>query len=310
MVPMLLINIFLKNSMVKVYLMTSLKTIRQYLALTASALVLFSSILVFNFIQCLLFVTVNLFSQGFFQKLNRIMADYWWSLCVYIMVYGGKIKVDIVGDELDSSENAFLVSNHQAMTDITALFFVAKKYQRLGDLKWFVKDPIKYFPGIGWGLLFLNNIFLKRSWSKDSVTIKKTFQKIKRLKIPFWLISFVEGTRLTPKKRDESNAGCLKNGHKPFKNVQPPRTKGFIVTYFELKEELGAIYDVTIAYPEFHPNFPSLKQLFLGEVKHITLKVDRFPIATLPSTEPALEKWLFERYYVKDAWLEDYYAKH
>lgn len=45
----------------------------------------------------------------------------------------------------------------------------------LGDMKWMVKDIIKYVPGVGWGMLFLDCIFVKRDWTTDKESIRKTF---------------------------------------------------------------------------------------------------------------------------------------
>ena len=73
----------------------------------------------------------------------------------------------ISGDELPQTENAVVIANHQSMTDVQALFLLARKAGRLGDLKWFVKNSLKYVPGIGWGMVFLDCLFVKRDWTAD-----------------------------------------------------------------------------------------------------------------------------------------------
>ena len=61
------------------------------------------------------------------------------------------------------------------MADITFLMDFAYRKGRLGDMKWMVKDIIKYVPGVGWGMLFLDCIFVKRDWTTDKESIRKTF---------------------------------------------------------------------------------------------------------------------------------------
>ena len=46
---------------------------------------------------------------------------------------------------------------------------------------------------------------------------------------PFWIGIYPEGTRLTPKKKAESDEFALKKGLPPLKNCMHPRTKGFVL---------------------------------------------------------------------------------
>ena len=83
--------------------------------------------------------------------------------------YGG--SAGETGDEVPDRENVILVSNHQEMVDIPVLFSFAYAKRRLGDMKFFAKDIIKYVPGFGWGLLFLDCLFVKRNWTSDKEKI-------------------------------------------------------------------------------------------------------------------------------------------
>jgi lysophosphatidic acid acyltransferase/lysophosphatidylinositol acyltransferase len=66
--------------------------------------------------------------------------------------------------------------------------------------KYFAKDSLKWLPAFGWGMWMLGFIFIKRSWTDDKDTIEQTFSRIRDLKIPVWLVSFLEGTRIRPHK--------------------------------------------------------------------------------------------------------------
>ena len=54
--------------------------------------------------------------------------------------------------------------------------------------------------GFGWGSWLMNNIMIKRNWASDKKTITEAFRSIREHKLPTWLISYPEGTRLSPTK--------------------------------------------------------------------------------------------------------------
>ena len=124
----------------------------------------FSTLLLCNLLQMLSSIFL-LFSRRVVRTLNRWIAGSWWWLCDWLAERWG-ISIEISGDDLPERENVMVIANHQAMTDINVLFRPARRLKRIGDLKWFVKDIIKYVPGIGWGMIFLDCIFLKRDWKR------------------------------------------------------------------------------------------------------------------------------------------------
>ncbi len=269
-----------------------------------SASTLLSSLVFINVLQMLsiLFVPV---SRTAVRHFNRALADFWWGWCVVWSQKWGT-NVHFHGDELPMKESVLVVCNHQEMSDIIALFFLAKAKGRLGDLKFYVKDIIKYFPGVGWGMLFLDCIFLKRNWTADRDKIDRTFSKINKYKIPLWLVSFVEGTRVTLPKLKRSQEFAEKQGIQPNKHVLIPRTKGFVATVKGLRGHVDAVYDVTIAYVD---GVPSLWQWSKGYVTDVHIHVRRFPIDEIPEADDDVSDWLIERFAVKDKLLDDYYKK-
>lgn len=46
-------------------------------------------------------------------------------------------------------------------------------------------------------------IFMRRNWADDKSHIEETFERIKTMRIPVWLVSFLEGTRIRPHKLKE-----------------------------------------------------------------------------------------------------------
>ena len=43
-------------------------------------------------------------------------------------------------------------------------------------------------------------IFLKRDWTSDKNKIEDIFRALKTTRIPVWIVSYLEGTRITKKK--------------------------------------------------------------------------------------------------------------
>jgi 1-acyl-sn-glycerol-3-phosphate acyltransferase len=205
------------------------------------------------------------------------------------------------GDEVPTRENALLICNHQQMPDILFLFSLAIRKGRLGDTKWFLKSELRWVPGIGWGLHFLDALFVKRDWNLDRDMIDRTFEKFIRLRIPIWLISFVEGTRITPEKLHRSQEFQRTLGVTPFRHVLYPRTKGFVASVQGLRAHLDAVYDVTLAY---QGGIPRLSDVFLGRVQSFHLHLKRYSMTTLPEAEAELSAWLVDRFREKDALLE------
>jgi 1-acyl-sn-glycerol-3-phosphate acyltransferase len=245
------------------------------------------------------------FSRKGFRRFNRWAANTWWGWCVSLAKIFHGTRVKMTGDQVPANENAIVIANHQQMPDITYLMFFAKEKHSLGDLKWMVKDVIKYVPGVGWGMVFLDCIFVKRDWAKDQASVERVFSKFIDENIPLWLVSFVEGTRFTPAKREKGRKYAEKKGMSLPRNVLMPRTKGFTASVQGLREHLDAVYDVTIGYED---GVPTLWQYTRGLSRIAHLHVRRYPIKELPESSEELADWLFQCYAEKDELLENFYA--
>jgi 1-acyl-sn-glycerol-3-phosphate acyltransferase len=269
-----------------------------------AAVFYFSSVLVCNALQMLSLVVIP-FSRKAFRSINRTIADTWWGWCVIgaERIFG--VQPVFSGDDVPSGENALIFANHQQMPDILVIMMLAYRKKRLGDMKWFVKDPIKYVPGIGWGMQFLDCIFVKRDWLADKAKILSTFKLFFSAKIPIWLITFVEGTRITPAKLEKSQTYCKRKGMAHLKNVMYPRTRGFTAALEGLEGHIDAVYDVTIGYDG---GVPTMAQIYRGLVKKVYIDVRRFPVSALPQTEASRAAWLQERFVRKDEALEHLFA--
>ena len=264
----------------------------------------FATLLPFNLAQ-LLSLAVLPFSRRAFRAINRWAAGTWWGWCVTGAELAYGVRVIFTGDDAPMRENALLIANHQQMPDITAFMKFCKTKDRLGDMKYFVKKQLKWVPGMGWGMQFLDCLFIDRDWASDREQIRKTFDRLVSGKVPVHLVSFVEGTRLTLPKLEAAQANAQKNGLTVPRHTLVARSKGFAASVEGLRSHISAVYDLTIAYEN---GVPSLWQYIKGLVKRIHVHVRRYPIEDLPHSADDLRLWLLTRWDEKNELLDHYYT--
>lgn len=263
------------------------------------------TLLAFNLFQ-IFTLMFWIFSPKAFRAMNRWGANTWWGWCDWWAKKLNGVKIIISGEEIPERENAIVIVNHQEFSDIPVIFTLANIKKRLGDCKWFVKDIIKYVPGVGWGMLFLDCLFVKRNWSADQDYISRVFEKILKNKVPLWLITFAEGTRISPSKVEESKKYAQKQNLPPTDHVLIPRTKGFVATVKGLRDHVDVVYDFTIGYED---GLPTMWQWIKGYVQRVHMHVRRFEIKDLPFDDESLTRWLYKCFQEKDALLDCYYKQ-
>ncbi len=274
-------------------------TIRAFVLLAIG----FGTLLPINLLQLLSLVVLP-FSLTAFRAVNRWCADTWWGLCVIGAERFNGTQMIFTGDDVAMRENALLISNHQQMPDIPAIMKFCKTKDRLGDMKYFVKKQLKWVPGMGWGMQFLDCLFIDRDWTSDREQIRRTFDRLVRGRVPVHLVSFVEGTRFTLPKLEAAQAYAQKNGLSAPRHTLVPRSKGFAASVEGLRNHITAVYDLTIAY---EVGVPSLWQYIKGLVKRVHVHVRRFPVVDLPQSADDLRRWLFARWDEKNDLLDHYY---
>ncbi len=247
-----------------------------------------------------------LISRRAVRAVNRLAGGAWWATCDLLSQHMLGIDVVMSGDDPPPLENVMVTANHQSMSDVPSLFRLARRKGRIGDLKWFVKESLKYVPGLGWGMVLLDCVFLKRDWRRDEPRVRAQLARFRDERIPIWTLSFVEGTRVRPKKLAAAAEYASSRGLAPLTHLIFPRTKGFTLTVDALRDHLDAVYDATIGY---EGGVPSIKQWCRGDVRRVHVYVRRFPISSLPQGEEALAEWLRARWYEKDALLDHFYRE-
>ncbi|KAJ1565253.1 hypothetical protein HK096_003786 [Nowakowskiella sp. JEL0078] len=159
-------------------------------------------------------------------------------------------------------------------------------------------------------MYMMGMIFIKRNWNSDRKNIDKTFDKIKSTRLPVWIISYLEGTRQTPEKLQESQTFSRQRGLPVLKNTMLPRTKGFVATVNSFRNShVQAIYDLTIAYSHETEGFqvyPHVVRLHTGTLNgyNFHIHVRRYLIQDLPQDDEELSKWVINRWEEKDQILQ------
>lgn len=244
------------------------------------------------------------FSKKTCWAVNRRIADFWWGLVALSMEHILKVNINLSGDILPYGENAILLPNHQSSADIPSLIWLARKCEMVGNLKWFVKDALKWVPGVGWGLWLLGCPFLKREWQKDKDGVIATLSQYERYSIPIWMISFLEGTRTSRQKIEADTIKTLNKGLIPLKHHLYPKRAGIVTTIQGLRSHISAVYCIEILY---HGAVPTLWQLIAGQADGITLNIIRVPIELVPLSDDAIYSWVEETFHKKDRIFEEFY---
>ncbi|KAF4785354.1 acyltransferase [Colletotrichum scovillei] len=222
-------------------------------------------------------------------------------------------------------ERVVLIANHQIYTDWLYLWWVAyaNSPSMHGHIYIILKESLKYIPGVGAGMMFYGFIFMSRKMSTDQPRLAHRLQKLKKQHIgangnkyldPMWLLLFPEGTNLSTNGRRKSAAWAKKNDLKDPEHVLLPRSTGTFFCLNELKGSLDYVYDCTVAYEgvprgKFGDQFFTLTSTYFQgrPPKSVNFHWRRFRLADIPLDDAKVfDTWLRERWYEKDAIMEEY----
>ncbi|KFD66187.1 hypothetical protein M514_21701 [Trichuris suis] len=182
--------------------------------------------------------------------------------------------------ETDANEKALYICNHQSSFDWAVFDMLAIRQNRLGSLRYILKDSLQYLPLYGW-------YFFATS-----------------------LVLFPEGTRFHPSKRQDiakSRQLAIEADVMPPQKTLLPRFRGMHLMVENLGDAFDAVYDVTIVYEcvgqqgEERLLAPGLFEVVCGSAFYkIHVHVDRIPMYLVPRNERSLKRWLYGRFAVKD----------
>ena len=186
-----------------------------------------------------------------------------------------KTSLAVQGLQEFSLEKKYLVlANHQSWVDILVLQRIF--HRKIPFLKFFLKKELIWFPILGqawWALDFpfmkrYSTQFLKKKphlKGKDLEITRKACEKFKTS--PISIMNFVEGTRFTPEKH--------KRQQSPYQSLLKSKAGGVGYVLTSMGDQLNAILDVTIVYPEGIKNFWSF---VCGDIREIKVRIKHMPV--------------------------------
>lgn len=186
-----------------------------------------------------------------------------------------RLRWDVQGlPPADLAHSYLVTSNHQSWVDILALQYQLNR--RLPMLKFFLKKELIWVPVIGlcwWALEFPfmqrhSRATLEQHPEKRGQDLATTRAACERYKThPVCVFNFLEGTRFTPAKHAAQAS--------PYAHLLKPRAGGIAFVLDAMGEQLHALVDITVHYPDGRPSF---WDLLSGRVRRIDIRLLQRPI--------------------------------
>ena len=176
---------------------------------------------------------------------------------------------------LEKDGSYLVVANHQSWADIPILQSVIEPHAPL--LKFFIKKELIWVPVLGaawWALDFpfmkrYSREFLEKHPEKRGEDVRETKKMCERFKdSPVSVMSFLEGTRFTPRKKEAQQS--------PYKRLLKPKVGGVALVINSMGDSIKTMIDVTINYHSDHE--VTIWHLFSGQLKQITVDIRAIPI--------------------------------
>jgi 1-acyl-sn-glycerol-3-phosphate acyltransferase len=292
-------------------LSTLVKTAKGTVALLAIAL----STIVLTTLLCILAIGKFLApTEAFRNRMRKLLAglaETWISVNNGILSLYKMPRWDIeIPPDLDPKGCYLVSSNHQSWVDVLVLQRCFNR--RLPFFRFFIKSQMFWVPFLGIAWWALDMPFMQRHSKeklaqnpalkgRDLENARKACEKFRT--IPVAMTNFPEGTRFSIAKRD----GMMS----PFENLLPPRIGGIGQVFYALADELDAVIDVTIIYPQARKTgiTPTFWQLLTGEIPEIIVRAKRREIPagllgrnfrTDREFRRELEAWMSQMWHEKD----------
>jgi 1-acyl-sn-glycerol-3-phosphate acyltransferase len=211
----------------------------------------------------------------------------------------------VEGVDIDDPRGHYLVlSNHVSWVDIFALFRVF--HDRAAFIRFFMKSQLIWMPVAGQACAALEFPFMRRyspdylarhpeKRGRDLVMARRMCRRYRR--VPVAVAIFLEGTRFTREKQE--------NQESPYRHLLRPRVGALSFALAALGDQLDAVLDVTLAYPEGET---SMWDFVSGRLREVRVVVRRLDVPAEFLTESIdrekLKVWIDEVWREKDVLLD------
>ncbi|CAK4660374.1 unnamed protein product [Aphanomyces euteiches] len=254
-----------------------------------------------------LFMYVQQLVQGMWLGNVAILLEQWHGMNTEIYIIGDKSRLECIA----SSERAVWISNHRTRIDWMLLWSLGLRTNTLHHLKIILKNGLRSVPVFGWAMQMFQFIFLSRDWKQDEKNLTTLLTHLGATRPNSSYLLFPEGTDLSPSNVEKSNAFAVAKGQVPRKYSLYPRTTGWNHIFPLVRDNVDAVYDLTMCYIDHAPNDrPSEASLLSGRMPStIKILLERIPIETIPLDAASLRIWMEERFTAKEAILEAWHTK-
>lgn len=272
----------------------------------------FTSGLVINTAQCVLYFGLKPFNKRLYRKIGYYLCYSFYSQLVFLADWwsGSTLYIYISEEDLKhcGKEHVLLLMNHCYEIDWLVGWMFCDKVGVLGNCKAYAKKVIQYIPTIGWAWKFAEFVFLERSFDKDREIIGRQIKEIMDYPDPVWLLLNAEGTRFTEKKHEASIQFARERGMVELKHHLIPRTKGFTASLPQLRGK-STILDIQLAISKDSPVKPTIFNILNGKPIVAHMHIRRIPLDTVPEDEEQAAEWLQELFRQKDL-MQDSFHTH
>jgi len=278
------------------------------------AISFFTSGLIINAIQCILFYGLKPFNKRLYRSIGYYLCYSFYSQIVFIADWWSNSKLYIYIDDdilqkYVGKEHVLLMMNHSYEIDWLIGWMFCEKSGVLGNCKAYAKKVIQYIPAVGWSWKFAEFVFLERSYDKDKEIIGRQINEIFDYPDPVWLLLNAEGTRFTESKHQASIKFARDRGMPELKHHLIPRSKGFTASLPYLKEKCPGLYDIQLAFKTEDKYEPTVANLLHGHSVNGYMHVRRIDMKSIPDGEEAAAEWLQNLFREKDE-LQESFHKH
>ncbi|WP_421550533.1 acyltransferase [Kluyvera intermedia] len=206
----------------------------------------------------------------------NFMMYCWCSGLAALLYFNPWLKWDIQGLETLNKKNWYLlICNHHSWADIVVLCVIFRNHIPMN--KYFLKQQLAWVPFMGLACWALDMPFMRRysrsflirhpeHRGKDVETTRRSCEKFRSH--PTTIVNFVEGSRFTPEKRQQTRS--------PYKNLLPPKAAGIAMALNVLGSQFDKLLDVTLCYPE-NDKTPFYDMLS-GKLTRIVVTVNLRPV--------------------------------
>ncbi|XP_017776995.1 PREDICTED: 1-acyl-sn-glycerol-3-phosphate acyltransferase gamma [Nicrophorus vespilloides] len=271
----------------------------------------FTSGLIINTMQCILYYTVHKINKTLYRKLNYYLCCSLYSQLVFMGDWWSNSKIILYIDKNDfdqywGKEHACCIMNHTYEIDWLIGWMTCDRINMLGNCKAYAKKVIQYLPVLGWCWKFSEFVFLERSYEKDRANIHKQVGELADHPDPMWLLLFPEGTRFSQSKHKASEQFATERNYKQLKYHLQPRTRGFVTSLPPMHGKVPAVYDIIVAFDENDSVKPTITSMLHGKAVTAHMYMKRIPLEEVPESEADQDNFIRELFQKKDQMKESF----